>query len=723
MSNQSMTEVFAGCGCNACHSAAMGSDNPQYADNNTYDGTIEGNENRSTDMFSGSAWSTNTLNYKFITDTPSYYNSGDKEQTNFSAFNTQMKDATIRVLEQIESFTNINFSETTNENQNNTLTFGQATREASIAGHAYYPTSHLKGGDVWINNRHSYNQTPDEGNHAFYTLMHEVGHALGLNHSFDVYSGAESTSQFSVMAYNTTIYTPETFMLYDIAALQSIYGANQTYNMGDNTYHLKTDSAYTIWDAGGTDTFDASHVNTNVTLDLTEGGYSSVGLTTNIAIAYGAVIENATGGSGDDVIAGNDANNILIGNAGDDTFFESNGDDIIDGGADFDTAIFDTAINNFNVYFYDSVTVFLQNTINSFTTLISNVENFIFNTVTYSFAELKDNFGLNGLNGSDVKNDKINGSVDNDSINGLGGDDTLSGGGGDDFLNGGAGIDRLYGGSGNDHANGGDNRDFLFGNDGIDTLNGNAGDDVIYGGNQNDALNGGEGNDTLLGENGNDTLNGDDGNDTLSGNRGSDTLNGGAGDDRLYGNDDNDIINGGTGHDSLYGGRSNDTLNGDDGNDNLFGQHGHDIMDGGAGNDSLFGGAGNDRMSGGEGDDTLRGGTGNDTLNGGAGTNILYGDAGSDIFVLDMNGSVNNTIWDFNRNDDRLDLSSILTNYNAATDDINDFIQMTRVGSATEISVDQNGTSGGATFTTIATIRGANGLDANDLEANGLLIL
>lgn len=48
-------------------------------------------------------------------------------------------------------------------------------------------------------------------------------------------------------------------------------------------------------------------------------------------IANGVVIENATGGSGDDALMGNEADNVLKGNSGDDTLLGRGGDDQLRG--------------------------------------------------------------------------------------------------------------------------------------------------------------------------------------------------------------------------------------------------------------------------------------------------------------------------------------------------------------------------------------------------------
>ena len=63
---------------------------------------------------------------------------------------------------------------------------------------------------------------------------------------------------------------------------------------------------------GGTDLIDLSTETAHQRLDLREEAISDVnGLTGNLVIARGAVIENATTGSGDDRVYGNGANNVL----------------------------------------------------------------------------------------------------------------------------------------------------------------------------------------------------------------------------------------------------------------------------------------------------------------------------------------------------------------------------------------------------------------------------
>jgi Ca2+-binding RTX toxin-like protein len=148
------------------------------------------------------------------------------------------------------------------------------------------------------------------------------------------------------------------------------------------------------------------------------------------------------------------------------------------------------------------------------------------------------------------------------------------------------------------------NANVLVGNAGDDNLDGGFGDDILQGGVGNDTLTGGINNDTLLGDDNNDSLDGEYGNDTLYGGIGNDSLSGGSGADDLQGGGDIDTLNGGHEDDTLSGGYGNDilvgyygadVLQGGDGNDNLEGEYGEDTLRGGAGSDTLIGGADNDQ--------------------------------------------------------------------------------------------------------------------------------
>src|SRR5882757_708764 len=230
--------------------------------------------------------------------------------------------------------------------------------------------------EIWLNsNWTSHNADNDMylGGYGFETYMPEIGHSLGLSHpgTYDAGNGGTisyasnaeyslDNRQYTIMSYfggyapgvgwqqdgtySNWLYS-STPMLDDVAAIQAIYGADMTTRTGNTTYgfHSNTgrdvfdftiDTApiVTIWDAGGNDTLDLSGYSANQRIDLHAGTYSDIGgMVNNVAIAYNVTIENAIGGSGNDTITGNAADNVLRGNGGNDT---------IDGGAGIDTAVF-----------------------------------------------------------------------------------------------------------------------------------------------------------------------------------------------------------------------------------------------------------------------------------------------------------------------------------------------------------------------------------------------
>lgn len=222
----------------------------------------------------------------------------------------------------------------------------------TLQAHTVLPDAKGQGGDVWFVSNDKDMSLPkaqlgDAGRH---TIIHELGHAMGLTHPGN-YNGIldrskidshEDSQSHSVMSYRgerTTYANHGGFrasapQLDDIYAYQSKYGVNHQTRKDDTTYGFNSNTGRdflsvntkhdkmvaAIWDGGGNDTLDFSGYSQDQKISLEEGTFSDVdGLKGNVSIAYGATIENAKGGTGNDWLVGNAANNELRGGDGNDS--------------------------------------------------------------------------------------------------------------------------------------------------------------------------------------------------------------------------------------------------------------------------------------------------------------------------------------------------------------------------------------------------------------------
>jgi len=529
---------------------------------------------------------------------------GFSEYFNFAAFTAAQKDAAREALTQWDDLISVSLQETGINAAD--IAFGNLASAPTTQAYAYLPNATLTSnpainvqiqdiaGDVWVSLSQANNLQLDEGQYGMHTLVHEIGHSLGLSHP-GAYNAAPGVSityganaeyfqddrVYTVMSYfdgssigarhfdfniSTTVFA-STPQIHDVLAIQRIYGADMTTRTGDTTYGFNSNAGrdsfdftktpapvMTIWDAGGTDTLDASGYATAQIVDLREGALSSIGgvtfdtaptlaqvnanraaiglaavsqatynsnmallaanpvvgrLTDNVGIAYGAIIENAVGGSGNDLMIGNNVDNVLRANGGDDGLNGGAGNDTLDGGTGADNMIGGTG----NDLYYIDVTG------DSVVELAGEGTDTVSSGISYTLGDNLENLTLTGgaLNGTGNALDNIllGNGLGNRLDGGLGAD-SMAGGAGDDLYivdQSGDLVTELAGGGTDTVSSGinytlGDNVENLILTGSATNGTGNALDNILQGNGLGNHLDGGLGNDRLIGGDGTDWLTG-----------------------------------------------------------------------------------------------------------------------------------------------------------------------------------------------------------------------
>ncbi|WP_374276182.1 M10 family metallopeptidase, partial [Brevundimonas sp.] len=347
---------------------------------------------------SGYVWTGNSVTFGFATGAADYYAnpmySGYNEPSQFIALSSAGKGIVRAAFSTWSEIIDLTITEAASSAHPDLNVGGSSVPSTAWA---YYPGTNDSSGDVWFGLDKSFlsklvgSAGPSLGSYEYATSLHEIGHALGLKHPHQgsatvpaAYDGLE----YSVMSYRsylggpTSYYTvetwgfPQSLMMLDIAAIQDLYGADFTTQSGATVYSFDpltgemtvngTSAGIpganrvfrTLWDGGGSDTIDLSAYSTNLDIDLNPGKgidldvggtLQRAQLSSTVYAAHHiymsllyngdtrSLIENATGGTGDDILRGNLAANLLKGGAGNDTLSGGLGADTLTLGAGTDT--------------------------------------------------------------------------------------------------------------------------------------------------------------------------------------------------------------------------------------------------------------------------------------------------------------------------------------------------------------------------------------------------
>jgi len=262
--------------------------------------------------------SKHTFTYSFIKNLPSTATAQDK--AGFAEMNTTQKAAVEDAFTYLSSLVNVTFTKSDTTDGSADINFG-TNIQTNSAGYANPPNA---SGEhkvfLMLDKEEGTNQSFAHGSYGWETLIHEIGHTLGLKHPGNYNAGGggaagpylpktTETRRYSVMSYNqpadaldvTSIISgtgwnatvaslhPSTLMTYDVTALQYLYGKSKSPTNLGSFQTLSFDANWkgfqSIYTPNG-GTLDMSSVTKSNIVDLRRGAFSSINTLATDLTAY-----------------------------------------------------------------------------------------------------------------------------------------------------------------------------------------------------------------------------------------------------------------------------------------------------------------------------------------------------------------------------------------------------------------------------------------------------
>jgi len=271
------------------------------------------------------------MTYTFMTTKPATLDADfpkSGQAKSFSPLTDNQKAAALAAFNYISAITNVKFTEDKTGNGN--LQMGRYDMSAAAGGQAGMEgIANLPNNSAVVDKAFVFVNSASpgglgdstSGSYGWAAMWHELGHAMGLKHpgNYDAGGGSVNTPflptakdnhQYSIMSYkdngNTKGANNQSYMLYDVAALQYLYGVNDKGSTAVNgafKFSNTGTTLSTIYSAKGTDKIDLTGITRSSVVNLNAGTFSSINQlkpnstsntsysgNSNVSIAFGSKI-------------------------------------------------------------------------------------------------------------------------------------------------------------------------------------------------------------------------------------------------------------------------------------------------------------------------------------------------------------------------------------------------------------------------------------------------